>query len=434
MAPAGLLALLGSVVILTLLLLCRPHPAVAARAAAPPAQSGNATAIITVTTTSDVVNGALSSIPALLAQPGPDGVSLREALLVGNDAPITTTVRVTFAIAGCATECLILPTTPLPTLARGALTIDGATQLRPDGRPRIILDGYDLFDPPDGMIGLLITSADNRVLSIGIRNFFDRALAIRGSTAANNLVAGCTLGSDGESVPLLSSQIGVELSGGAHDNQIGGSTAAEGNTISGSHLSNVAISGAQTSANVVAGNLIGTTRAGTLPLSSDAGTTPRGVDVSGGARNNQIGGFTAGAGNTISGNATGVRLQGARDTILSANIIGLDRIGDAPLPNVDYGVLVVGGSRGTLIGGTLPGSRNVISSNGTRPGPLTAYGQGVAIQESGTTDTRVQGNVIGLDSSATQPRGNLRQGVLVADEAADTLIGGEAAGAGNLIA
>ena len=49
--------------------------------------------VITITTASDAVDGDVSSVPALLSNPGPDGLSLREALEVTNSDPGIYTIR-----------------------------------------------------------------------------------------------------------------------------------------------------------------------------------------------------------------------------------------------------------------------------------------------------------------------------------------------------
>ncbi|MCA1686786.1 MAG: right-handed parallel beta-helix repeat-containing protein, partial [Planctomycetia bacterium] len=67
------------------------------------------------------------------------------------------------------------------------------------------------------------------------------------------------------------------------------------------------------------------------------------------------------------------------------------------------------------------GAGNVISGNGL----------GVQIEASGTS---VQGNFIGTDKGGTAPLGNAGDGVRVVGGVSNTLIGGTAAGAGNLIA
>ena len=80
-------------------------------------------ASVTVTTTSDVVDGDTSSIAGLIATPGVDGViSLREAILAAENTPGADTIN--FNIPGCGGACTITPSNGnLPALASGSTTI-----------------------------------------------------------------------------------------------------------------------------------------------------------------------------------------------------------------------------------------------------------------------------------------------------------------------
>jgi len=51
-------------------------------------------ASVSVTTTLDDVNGDTSSINNLIADPGPDGISLREAIIAANNTSGSDTIRV----------------------------------------------------------------------------------------------------------------------------------------------------------------------------------------------------------------------------------------------------------------------------------------------------------------------------------------------------
>ncbi len=54
---------------------------------------------LVVSNNNDLVNGDTSSPCALIANPGPDGISLREALLAANNATGSGTITITFASA-----------------------------------------------------------------------------------------------------------------------------------------------------------------------------------------------------------------------------------------------------------------------------------------------------------------------------------------------
>ena len=167
--------------------------------------------------------------------------------------------------------------------------------------------------------------------------------------------------------------------------------------------------------NRVEGNFIGTDVTGTLALGNQYG-----VNLLYG-KNNVVGGTAVGAGNVISGNRfDGVHIEGREDwynTVLG-NRIGTDVTGTRAVGNENAGVWVMEGF-GTLIGGTTPEARNIISGNGT--GVLLYFAHG----------TRTQGNYIGTDITGTQavPNGI---GVGIYDPVGES-VGGTEAGAGNLI-
>ena len=141
--------------------------------------------------------------------------------------------------------------------------------------------------------------------------------------------------------------------------------------------------------------------------------------------NDTIGGTTVAARNIISGNhADGVLIfVGATNNVIEGNFIGTDVTGTKALPNDASGVRVDSTSDNT-IGGTNPGTGNVISSN-------SQYGIFVT---NSSPETVIQGNLIGTDVTGTQPLGNASDGILLATSVTDDTVGGTAAGAGNTIA
>ncbi len=80
-------------------------------------------------------------------------------------------------------------------------------------------------------------------------------------------------------------------------------------------------------------------------------------------------------------------------------------------------------SRSNLIGGSLPGGRNIISGNNRH---------GVSVNNATATENQVEGNYIGTDSSGMLDRGNGSDGVNISS-AVSSIIGGSTAGTGNLI-
>jgi Domain of unknown function (DUF4347)/Cadherin domain/Right handed beta helix region/Periplasmic copper-binding protein (NosD) len=261
---------------------------------------------------------------------------------------------------------------------------------------------------------------------------------ISGNAGAGVLVANASVGAviqgntiglaaDGDTV-LANGGSGVDARGASTNTLIGtdgngANDAAERNIISGNLNNGVAIGLAGTTGTVVAGNFIGTNAAGTAAR----GNAWNGVSISGGATNNTIGGTAAGAGNVISGNLdSGITIvdSGTSGNVVLGNTIGLDAAQSAVLGNAGQGLWIGVGASANTVGGTAAGAGNVISGNGYA---------GVVMWGTGTNGNSVVGNIIGSDASGSASFGNGR-GVAVVAGASNTLIGGTAAGAGNLIA
>lgn len=135
---------------------------------------------------------------------------------------------------------------------------------------------------------------------------------------------------------------------------------------------------------------------------------------------------------------TGISIQSGFNNRVSGCFIGTDPSGAIASPNrlglalvsSEPGVVFIAG---TLIGGSDPGSRNIISGNSsTLPGD---YSGGVVLGF-GASGSTVAGNYIGTDAAGTLalPNGGglVGDGVAV-NVASDSVIGGKAVGAGNVI-
>jgi uncharacterized repeat protein (TIGR01451 family) len=172
--------------------------------------------------------------------------------------------------------------------------------------------------------------------------------------------------------------------------------------------------------NKVEGSFIGTNAAGTAA----SGQCNTGVIF--GAANNTAGGTTSAARNLISGcsNAgVGYSVFASQDNnVIQGNLIGTNAAGTAAIPN-GAGISVSGESAGTIIGGSVAGAGNVVSGNTN--GGIVLAGAG--------TGAVVQGNLVGTDVTGTVALGNASPGVSVGGVQINVLIGGTAAGAGNVI-
>lgn len=229
--------------------------------------------------------------------------------------------------------------------------------------------------------------------------------------AVSNLVQGNFIGTDATGTNALGNTFAGVTLAGASGNVIGGPAGA-GNVISGNQQDGVFLS-TNSAWNQVAGNLIGLDATGAVALTNE---------FDGVALNNAPSNVISG--NAISGNADyGVWILGANATgnLLQGNVIGTDATARAAQANLLSGVRIE--SPGNVVGGADPALRNIISGNAQ---------DGVTLLGAAAAGNVVQGNFIGTDGSGTFALPNLRAGVGLSD-APGNLIGGAAAGAGNLL-
>jgi titin len=277
----------------------------------------------------------------------------------------------------------------------------------------------------NGSAGVDITSSANTVggTAAGAGNVISGnggsgvVFAVAGTTG--NLVAGNLIGTNSTgTAALANSNDGVDIINSSA-NTVGGTAAGAGNVISGNGGDGIDITSLLPGArNLVAGNFIGTNKAGSAALPNHF----IGVNIFEGGSNNTVGGTAAGARNVISGNGgDGVDLSNGSGNLVLGNLIGTNAAGTAALANGFAGVEIL--SSANTLGGAAAGAANIISGNGT---------DGVQIHN-GATGNLVQGNLIGLDVLA-KALGNTSHGVFITGGAANNTIGGTTAGAGNRIA
>src|SRR5207302_6102055 len=242
-------------------------------------------------------------------------------------------------------------------------------------------DGVAVTDASNTLVGGADPAARN-VISGNDRN----GVFVMGPGTANR-IQGNYLGTDVTGLHALPNGFhGVGISG-ASGVQVGGTATGEGNLLSGNSGTGLSFfDGAHD--NLVQGNLVGTDRTGVTAL----GNRFSGIAVNLSPRN-MIGGTTAGARNTISGNGfSGVVLYQAAATgnVLQGNFIGTDVTGAHGLGNGADGVTVQDAPANT-IGGAAAGSRNLISGNGSSGIFFTAA----------AANNLVAGNWIGVDVSGS---------------------------------
>ena len=408
--------------------------------------------------------------------------SLRQAILDADNTtanPGQNTIKFNIATSGVQT---ITPITPLPFLTNPAgVIIDGTSEGGFAGTPLIVLDGSQT----GGGNGLAITGGNSTVKGLALEHFtvFVAALELASN---NNTVQGDFIGTDAAGTGFAGNFYGIFVSHGATGNVIGGTTAAARNVISGNRVFGVLFQGSGVSGNLLEGNYIGTDATGTVPLANGfhgvgltgaanntiggsgpgaanvisgnavdgvllfgAGTSGNllegnfigtntagsaalpnsldGVVVDAGATGNTIGGTASTAGNVISGNRrNGVLFNGSGTTgnAVFRDVIGLNALTTAALPNGVNGVAVLAGASGNTIGSTVGGlttpAAAIIAGN-AHFGILVAAG-----------NTVIQNNLIGTNLSSAAGLGNGVDGIAVIQGANNT-IGGTATAAGNLI-
>ncbi len=266
-------------------------------------------------------------------------------------------------------------------------------------------------------VGGLTTAARNLIsgnTGIGVQI---SGVGTLGNTVQGNYI-GTTLSGN---AALGNGAVGISVDTGASPNTIGGTTAGAGNLISGNVASGVSIDAANNI--TVAGNLIGTNAAGTARIANGGS----GVSITTAATGNTIGGTTAAARNLIAGNtANGVLIDGVNTNANSVigNYIGTNGAGTGALTNGANGVRIDDSAANNIIGGSTPGSGNLISGNTLA---------GVLITDADTNGNTVAGNLIGTNAAGTGPLPNAQSGVKIISAAASNTIGGTTAGARNVI-
>ncbi|HEX2270583.1 MAG TPA: SBBP repeat-containing protein, partial [Pyrinomonadaceae bacterium] len=238
------------------------------------------------------------------------------------------------------------------------IVIDATTQPGYAGSPLIELDGSALLGSTNGLV---ITAGSSTIRGLAIGGFQNgAAIAIR--DCDNNVIQSNRIGVDASGTVARPNSTGIALSVSSN-NLIGGTTAAARNVISGNTNIGIELAGGDVSTNltgsnnVVQGNYIGTNAAGAAAI----GNGNYGVSsFIPGATNNQIGGTSPGSANLISGNQiAGIRLNGSGHTV-QGNLIGTDVTGTKSIPNVTG---IIAGATNAQIGGLTAAARNIISGN-----------------------------------------------------------------------
>lgn len=222
-------------------------------------------------------------------------------------------------------------------------------------------------------------------------------VVLRGNRVGTNIAGSAALGNGG---------VGIRIDGIGSDNAL-----VVGNVVSGNAVDGIVVGNGAEKAQI-ASNLVGvnSTATGAVPNGGD------GVSIVGGA-DHTVGGSSADR-NVVSGNAgRGISVAaGATGVLVTANYVGTNGLGTAAVGNGSDGISV-DDSPAVLVAG------NVASGNG---------GSGIAVSGAAAIGTLIVGNSIGTNAAGLAAVPNAQEGIAVTD-AVDTVIGGTAAGAANVI-
>ena len=282
------------------------------------------------------------------------------------------------------------------------------------------LDGVEIEDASGTRVGGL-TAGERNVIAWNRRN----GVQVRGANATDTHILGNLIGIEAPgNLPLgANNGNGVLITGGAHDNWVGGDAAGSRNTIGNNKGHGVAIL-AGAGGNHVLGNVLGHSinRMGELEQWWALPNEGDGIRIENSA-GNVIGGAAGYASNVIARSKKwGIQIIGAAssDNRILGNYVGLAADGETCFSN-ESGAIRLSNAGGNRVGDANPDDRNVISNR-------------VQIYGAAATGNRVQGNFIGLRPDGyTCSCANNNYGVMIEDAPAN-LIGGETAAARNVIA
>ena len=139
--------------------------------------------LITVTNNTVALNGDVTTVPRLIGNPGPDGVSLAEAVFATNNDPGVYTIQFAPALAG-ATISFVENT--LEPMTGGSVTVNG--DIDGDAQPDITLQA----PPGDDTFAFVIESGDNTLHALELAGWaFGIGLSptSSGATYANTTIA-----------------------------------------------------------------------------------------------------------------------------------------------------------------------------------------------------------------------------------------------------
>ncbi|MBN1594976.1 T9SS type A sorting domain-containing protein [candidate division FCPU426 bacterium] len=292
----------------------------------------------------------LASVPALRAQDitvttaaDSGGGSLREAVTTANGTPEADYID-------------FQPNLGIITLTSGQLTVDGRVHI--DGKGQTIAS-----NTANSVFVLASSSHGSTLTGMAVYNAGGGGIAAIRITTNCNRITNCRLGTDWEDNTGLGMTYGINLSG--HYNDIGGSTAAERNVISGNIGAGIHVdSTTPVFGNRIRGNYIGTDSSGQNALhNASYGIFANALSYTliGGDRS-----LNDGEGNVISGNSYyGLLLHtnNCFGNTICGNVIGLSADRQVMLGNQRVGICLYQCAQGQTIGLPAVDHHNIIGGN-----------------------------------------------------------------------
>ena len=312
----------------------------------------------------------------------------------------------------------ISPGSVLPSISAGSLVLDATTQPGYATTPVVEIDGSSTGAGGDGF---RLLATDVTIRGFAINRFPGDGIEVD-TTGSGAVIVGNHIGLDASGlIDRGNGMHGIDLQSGSTGSTVGGTAAADRNVISGNGSEGIIVLGSD--GNTIIGNYIGTDATGNAPMPN----ANDGIHVATGAANNVFG--QAGAGNVISGNGDdGIEIDDVSSgNLIQANTIGLGADGTTEVANGRYGVVLYNGANTTLIGGSGAGEGNIISGNGLHG--ITLDGNSNAA----TTGNIIAGNLIGTDITGLLEKGNGGAGIYFFGGVNNTTVGGATAGARNVI-
>ncbi len=366
--------------------------------------------------------------------------SLRAAIYYANDHPGTTiTFNIPTGDPGHSNGVYTIFTSgELPPLIANGTVIDATTQPGYVNHPVVAIDGSQLipqiaYTGSFFISGLHIFAANCTIISLAVDNFPFVGINVEYALAISNRIEGCYIGIGSNGTNAAGNTFeGISIDTGASRTIVGGTNASQRNVISGNTEYGVLITGTNGlfGASVIGSNVDNNTIIGNYIGLNGTGTSGignmlSGIGIWGGASSNVIGGTVAGSRNVISGNTQyGVFVGDSNTvgTVFQGNYVGSDASGSVVVSNGLGGIGIFAGANHVTVGGTNTSAGNVLSGNG---------GAGLWLAGFGVTNNVVQGNYMGLNAAGTAAIANSITGLYVVGGSSSNLIGGTVTGAGN---